>query len=220
MAGGGVKRGTSMARPIHWLRNQPKARLESKITRRRYTLARHRRQETTDVSRRSTSSHRDEWSSRKRTAGLTHFQSNRHGSSRSCVSTRQVVESIKVQTGVFRRAVFLSLLLPDRWARSVITANLSVAAEPSVESLNPRVLQRGVTSEVKVRRGWFDALPRIEILFAGIQCLNLEVVDDYSVIATLKVDPDCRSLVMHSACVSDEGFHRNCERCMLVVFQS
>ncbi len=85
-------------------------------------------------------------------------------------------------------------------------ANLSHAAEPSVESLSPRVLQRGVTSQVKFVGAGLTHCRELKFYSPGIQCSNLEVVDDYSVIAILKVDPDCKIAGHAFRLRSDEGF--------------
>ncbi len=88
----------------------------------------------------------------------------------------------------------------------LLIANLSHAAEPSVESLSPRVLQRGVTSQVKFVGAGLTHCRELKFYSPGIQCSNLEVVDDYSVIATLKVDPDCKIAGHAFRLRSDEGF--------------
>ena len=89
---------------------------------------------------------------------------------------------------------------------SLLLANLNHAAEPSVESLNPRVLQRGVTSEVKFVGAGLTHCRELKFYSPGIQCSKLEVVDDYSIVATLKLDPDCKIAGHAFRLRSDEGF--------------
>ena len=88
----------------------------------------------------------------------------------------------------------------------LLVTNLNHAAEPSVESLNPRVLQRGSTSEVKFVGAGLTHCRELKFYSPGIQCSKLEVVDDYSVVATLEVDPECKIAGHAFRLRSDEGF--------------
>ncbi|MDX1927571.1 MAG: PPC domain-containing protein, partial [Pirellulaceae bacterium] len=89
------------------------------------------------------------------------------------------------------------ILLMVSWGRS---------AEPSIESFSPRVLQRGVTSEVKFVGAGLAACQELKFYSPGIQCSKLQIVDDYSIVATLEVSPDCKIAAQAFRLRSDEGF--------------
>ncbi len=89
---------------------------------------------------------------------------------------------------------------------SLLLVSIACGAEPSMESLTPRVLQRGVTSEVKFVGAGLAECRELQFYSPGIRCSKLQVIDDYSLIATLEVDANCRITAHPFRLRSDDGF--------------
>lgn len=89
---------------------------------------------------------------------------------------------------------------------SCLAMTYCVGSEPSVESTTPMVLARGLQTEVRIVGSGLEHARELVFYQPGIQCLNLQAEDAYSLTATLLVEPDCAVAKHAFRVLGKEGF--------------